>query len=399
MPPTGARPTAANRVHYRMNYSQLRFSAVVDWVEIQVETIKSTNFQTIQIAFSEALELPANVDIYAQAINANAGGGSCHFAVRIHDVRRHSDIAKCLRKVNLKLPLADHWHMRKIEVAIDAFGDDPPTTAGRFYKFMTKPVSTNRRLYRDYKGSGKAVPGRFDSLARHLAEGWQLGIGNKGDDRYQHIYVKDTDTIKGERQTVEPRARMEIRLGGVPLHDALPYQTPDDWQHCRFERLADYFRLRTLKENLDSLTRTVAEAADQMGERKTRNRKGGGIREYSKATKADPINEAIRQALRNLSNRWKGTGKRGRPAKKACGNSVRINKRNPYKHEVEPHNSNNYISTINNQDDSQGQQAIAKLMHLYDSTAAAMQEHDRINAIMDAWISTVETTTPDEAKS
>jgi hypothetical protein len=115
-----------------MNYGQLRFSAVVDWVEIHIETLKSTNFQTIQNAFSEALKLPANLNIYAQAIDANAGGGSCHFSVRIHDVTRHSDIAKCLRKVNLKLPLADHWHMRKIEVAIDAFGDDPATTAGRF---------------------------------------------------------------------------------------------------------------------------------------------------------------------------------------------------------------------------------------------------------------------------
>lgn len=378
-----------------MNYSQLRFSAVVDWVEIQVETIKSTNFQTVQREFSGVLGYKPYID----AIDANAGGGSCHFSVRIHDVRRHSDIAECLRKVNLKLPLADHWHMRKIEVAIDAFGDDPATTAGRFYKFLTKPVSTNRRLYRDYKGSGKAVPGRFDSLVRHLAEGWQIGIGNKSDDCYQHIYVKDTDTIKGERRAVEPRARMEIRLGGAPLHDALPYQTPDDWRHCQFEQLAAYYRLRTLKENLDPLARTVADASDQIGERKTRNRRGGGIREYSKATRADPINEAIRQALRNQSKRWKGTGERGRPAKTACGNSVRINEQNPHKYEEELTNSKNYIPTINNDDDTQGQQAIATLMHLYNSTPAAMREHDRINAIMDTCTSTAAPTSRDEAKS
>jgi hypothetical protein len=179
---------------------------------------------------------------------------------------------------------------------------------------LTKPVSTNRRLYRDYKGSGKAVPGQFASLVRHLAEGWQLGVGNKGDDRYQHIYVKDTDTIKGERRAIEPRARMEIRLGGAPLHDALPYQTPDDWQYCQFERLTAYFRLRTLKENLDPLAQTVVEAADQIGERKTRNRRGGGIRDIQQATKSD---QSMRLSVRHcatLSNRWRSNGQTGAAA-------------------------------------------------------------------------------------
>lgn len=312
-----------------MNQRHIRLKALIDWVEIEIETQQSTNRQTVQRAFAEALNLPDGVNLYVNAISPNRGGGTCHFSIRIHDVKTYSEIEQNLRFVGANLALRSGVKIAKIELALDAYCDDPADQAARFYKFMANPVSDNRRMYRDYKGSGKAVPRHFQSMTRHLSEGWQIGIGNKTDDQYQHIYVKDTDTQDGQRLQVQARARLEVRLSGA----ALPCQTADDWRQYKFERLTDYFRQRELKADLEPLIQTLADAADQIGERKTRNRREGGTRQFSKATKADPINEAIRCALKNLSRSWKGTGKRGRSAKTAtqaaCGNSGQFNELQP----------------------------------------------------------------------
>lgn len=312
-----------------MDYTNsLHCRAVVDWIEVEIQTINTTNFQTVQRAFRKALYLPESINIWVKAHDANEGGGTCRFSVRIQDVTRYSDLEKWLINVSAMLPISENWLISKMELALDVYCNDSEAMTARLYKFMANPASNNRRIYHEGRGTPKAVPRHFDSIIRHLSEGWQIAIGNKTDERYQHLYVKDSDTINGERQAVQKRARLEIRLSGA----ALPYQTREEWQQCKFERLADYFRQRQLKTDLEPLIQTMAEAADQIGERRTRNRREGGIRQYSKATKADPINEAIRQALRDLSKRWKGTGKRGRVAKTACGNSVRINEQNPHKH-------------------------------------------------------------------
>lgn len=333
-----------------MNHNTVRLKAVVDWLEIEIETESATNFQTVQRAFNEALCLPEGVNAWATPIDPGKGGAATRFFVRIHDVERHTDVERLIAEVGSKLVLRPGFRIDKIELALDAYCDDPAAQAASFYKFAATPVSDNRRLYREGRGTPKAVPGRFESIASHLSDGWHLAIGNKTDGRYQHIYVKRTDTQNGERRQVTERARFEIRLSG----EALPYQAADDWKRCRFESLADYFRQREAKPDLDPLIGGAMGAVDQVGERRVRNRREGGTRLYSKATKAAPINEAIRQALRNLSKRWASKGKRGRPitagADSACGNSVRIFGHNPHERWGETANSNNYICENNNTD-------------------------------------------------
>jgi hypothetical protein len=142
----------------------------------------------------------------------------------------------------------------------------------------------------------------FQSLAANLAQGWNIAIGNKTDDWYQHLYVKQTDTQRGELADLDQsdwRARFENRLGGAKL----PFQTADDLRLFRFETLAPLFSQRRERDNLQ---RTSASA--QIGERRTRNRREGGTRQYSQTTEADTaINKVIRQALKDLSERWNRT--------------------------------------------------------------------------------------------
>jgi hypothetical protein len=343
-----------------MDYSKFRFSAVADWIEIEIQTEKSTNFMRVQKMFNEALCLPEGQNIYIEPVSPNDGGGTCLFLVRLHDVEHYADIGRLLIKVGAELSLTPGFKINKIELALDAYCDDLANQAARFYKFMTQPVSKNRRMYRDFKGSGKTIPRHFDSLVRHLSEGWQIGIGNKKDDRYQHIYFKKTNGVETDAETGEERAkplppeqwraRIEVTLSGA----ALPCQTAEQWAACRFERLAHYFRFMKLKDDLEPLIQTTADAIDQIGERRARPRvhegRHSGTRLHGKATQADTeLNSKVRNALRDLSARWKSTGIRGRPTRKTtaicCGNTGEIIELNPHECGEEPMNSNNYQNT------------------------------------------------------
>lgn len=404
-----------------MSYSTFRFRAVVDWIEIQIQTEKTTNFQTVQRAFNEALCLPLGLNIWTKSQDANEGGGASCFSVRLHDVERHADIDRLVIKVGARLSLTPGFKINRIELALDAYCDDPATQAARFYKFMTHPVSDNRRMYRDHVGSVKAMPRTIEALTRHLSEGWQIGIGNKTDDRYQHIYFKTNDTHQGKRQEVEHRARIEVRLSGA----ALPCQTHDAWQKFKFETLAQYFRFTKLKDNLEPLIQTTAEALDQIGERRARKRvhegRESGTRLHSRATQADAeLNSKARDALRKLSARWASDAKRGWPSKtiatSCCGNTGGINEPNPHEcGEEAPNSNNNYIYEQQEQQDKvtatdflvapetttrrnfvrsnesakpihsdQANNAIEEVIQQYEATPEAKKEYDRINELMGA---------------
>lgn len=352
------------------NYPLGKIEALVDWADIRIATSKSSNFHSVQRAFDEALGLPVGLHTYVRPIEPNEGGGTCNFIVRVQDIARHAEIENLLSCVRAKLPLTPGFSIVGLEIALDIYCEDPAAGVASLYKYMTRPASDNRRMYRDFEGSVLTVP-NSNSAARHVANGWMIGVGNKNDDWYQRFYFKKTDGVEivgwetnpctGKPEPIkeakqlppnEWRARMENVFLGKKLLEVLNCQTNEDWAHCKFERLAPYFYQREKRNNLDPLMDKIAAAVDQIGERRTRNRREGGTRQYSKLGKASPLNEAIRQALKNLSNRWKSTGQKGRPVnvakQSACGNSGRINALTPHDCEEPTINSNNYISTNNN---------------------------------------------------
>lgn len=152
-------------------------------------------------------------------------------------------------------------------------------------------------MIRSYK-----VPITATSLIRHIHEGWQLGIGNRSDDYYQHIYFKTKD--KGGELALDPkdyRARIEITLQGA----ALPLQPLDAWEGFRFESLTDWFRFRKMKDDLTPTEKQYADRMVQIGEKAIRNRAGGGTRLHGKMTRADVLlNDRAKGALRRLSDWW-----------------------------------------------------------------------------------------------
>jgi hypothetical protein len=298
-----------------MDYSHLRFRAVVDWIEIEIETAASTNFQTVQRVLKVVLGMPDGRRPYVTARDEEPGGAARKFIFRLYDPDSWSYVVAKLDELAQRFPFASPSKVIAVEVAFDAYSraekaDELAEQAARFYKFCTLVVSQNHRAYWDFKGSAKDVPFRGKSLVRHLSDGWQIGIGNKTDDRYQHIYVKTTDENGTALPRAEHRARIEITLRG----GALPYQHADEWAKADFAkdlRMSAGFRM--MRPNLDQLQRTMLEESTiQIGERKRRwrvakDRSGlSGDRLHRKSTIADSIlNGKARDSFRELTRRWR----------------------------------------------------------------------------------------------
>ncbi|ADG14254.1 hypothetical protein BC1002_0146 [Paraburkholderia atlantica] len=298
-----------------INYNHLRFRAEVDWIEIEIKTISRTNFPTVQRALNSALQLPDSRNVFVKALDEGPGKAASVFRFRLQDPNSWSFVASMLKQLERRFPFASEPKITAIEIAFDAYSRteskmELADQAARFFKFCTLIVSKNCRIYRDFGGSPDSIPFQRASLVRHLWDGWQIGIGNKHDDRLQHIYVKTTDGNGAPLPSAKHRARIEITLRGA----ALPYQGISEWAGADFEKdLRMSAKFRMLKPKLNRFTRAAIEKTTfQVGERKrrwrvTKDRTAvSGERLHSATTIADRhLNEKARDAFRELSRRWR----------------------------------------------------------------------------------------------
>ena len=237
-----------------MNYKKFRFNAVIDWIEFEIETVKPTNFQTIK----RHGEL-----CYVEAIDPGPGGAASHFRFKIHDPTNWQHVATILDGINEDSPLLTASTLVKsIEVSFDAYSHRANRTellelTGRFYRYLTNPVSQNQRFSGlksrpiDRIFSNQQVKTLLDS-GRAICIGNNRN-GNEGtynwecDDRYMQIYLKTTDNGGNDKLIEEKqRARIEIRLRGT----ALPCKTLEEWSSFNFQSLAKYFNFRIINTPL-----------------------------------------------------------------------------------------------------------------------------------------------------
>ena len=353
-----------------------------------------------------ALKRNDNRGIYVEGIGENSAGECCYFRSVIQDVKRYSELgalatdakaAFCRVVVNF------------IEVSFDVYCNDPAEQGALFFMHLNNPVSENRRLYRNGKGTPKQIPHDIEDIKRHLLDGWQIGIGDSVEKdlntRYQHIYVKDTDTISGQRQPVERRARIEITLAG----NSLPSRELADWQRFPFEQLTPFFtRRRERADVTDADKLKEIERRMQIDDDPTQRR--------SHTHEADPINRSVYNALRELSRRWRATAKRGRPATTKHDHSGQLLRGNYLVSDCivseSVRDSNNYIKggnsfpskTQNNQQrqtktertsdlslaesakpiqhDDQSHRAVDELNELFNESPEAKREKEKIDTIM-----------------
>ena len=295
-----------------MNYKNFRFNAVIDWIELEIETVNPTNFQTIKRHIIQPGKKP-----YVKAIDQAAGGAASQFRFKIQDPKNWQHVAAILNGINDDTPLvAEATIVKSIEVSFDAYSntanrDELVRLTELFYRYLTNPVSLKRRFSgrKGFKKDVEAIDSTF-VLRRLLDKGRNICIGNneddstgfkkyKTDDEYMQIYCKTTDNNGIPISSSDYRARIEIRLKG----GALPCTNLNSWREYKFESLSRYFNFRTMNNRVLALApKEFLKAFDSI----TQLSSIGGYkrRKHPLITSPDiELNNHVYEALRCLSDR------------------------------------------------------------------------------------------------
>lgn len=286
-----------------MHYDQFRFEAVVDIIEARIHTTKRNQGWRIKRA------LALHGISYVKPVQPDAAGWSSYFTVRLYDPRTFTALQSKLAIIEENFPFQSPPTITMIEVAFDGYLKDSVAStnqnhlvalAARMAFRHAKPVSSNRRIFRDAKGISAAMPRSLQVLEHKMADGWNVGIGNKTDDQYQHCYLKTTDKKK-PIPTEDHRARFEIRLTGA----GLPHTDVESYREFRFETLAKYICFRKEDESATPLQRAIiAGYGDQASHRKNIKRKDGGGFTTAIMPSDDQLNRIVRKRLQTLTKRW-----------------------------------------------------------------------------------------------
>jgi hypothetical protein len=290
-----------------MDYSLFRFEAVVDFIEARIHTTKRNQGWKMKRA------LALHGISYVKPVQPDAAGWSSQFTVRLHDPRSFAAVQSKLAIIEEKFPFASSPTITMIEVAFDGYLEDPTRSnnrndlaklAARMAYRMANHVSNNRRIYWQGKGSPRAMPRTLEGLEHKLAEGWNVGIGNKTAPQYQHCYVKTTDHNKKPIPTKDHRARFEIRLARTHL----PHTDVESYGDFKFETLAQYICFRKEDDSATPLQQVVVAGygAEASARKSIKRRNGGGIL-TSIMPRDEELNRIVRKRLQTLTKRWQRT--------------------------------------------------------------------------------------------
>lgn len=288
-----------------MDYSLFRFEAVVDFVEIEIHTI----------ARNQGWDIKRQCALfgvsYVTPVRADAAKWASSFTIRLYDPKNFAALQSKIASIGSVFPYAQPPSITMIEVAFDGYlkavtnnatSGDLATLAARMAYRIANPVSTNSRIYRDGKGSPTAMPRALHVTARKMIEGWNVGIGDKTADQYQHGYLKTTDHTDKPIPVKDHRARFEIRLAGA----GLPHTDAESWQSFKFETLARYISFRKEDETAAPFQQIIiAGYADRASHPKTIHNRAEGRTRTSRIMPADTeLNRIVRKQLQRLTLRW-----------------------------------------------------------------------------------------------
>jgi hypothetical protein len=294
--------------------SAYRCRAVVDWLDIRINTKKPTNFMTVQAEITRIRGTPTPV--YVEAQDEGPGRAATIFDIRIHDPNRLAELNAYMKLLDYRLPFFTPPQVVKLELAVDFYSRHnlPTDLSAMTERLMTEFAATgnNPRIYvplKDGQYTTVFLQNRhvlFKPDSRH-----SMYVGNRHDEQSWRIYLKRTDhnqiPITDSR---EHRARVEVTLSGNQLSaHCTSLQSMAD---IRFEGLSDKFRFRKLA--LPQVS--VGDIQRVLDERKVQDlqktfRKGyvalwrSKRRKFSQHSRADiELKEMVRQSLRNLTERF-----------------------------------------------------------------------------------------------
>jgi hypothetical protein len=300
-----------------MSACALTYRTAIDWIELEIQLSRQSNFWTVQDALRAALQMPHQITPFVEAINSGSGNAASAFRFRIQNPMRLHQLTKALDGLSSKFGLED-VKLTAVELAFDTYHHGgglrqlAELAADRF-RFITAQPGDDWYFYRRQKENRRYVntlPQRRE-LVEHFEHLWQLTDRNSKDtDVRYHAYVKTQDNGKA---LVPSRycARLEVTLRGV----ALPFRTVAELATFNFAKLAHHFKFRRLADDLHPAVKQALASwsGRQHGRsgryrRPDRHRLGrySGTSVFRASTVADDeLNATVYECLRKLTRDWR----------------------------------------------------------------------------------------------
>lgn len=298
-----------------MSDGSTSFRSLIDWVELEVQLARQSNFWTVLETLK--VVLGAKTASFVTAMDGGDGNAASRFRIRIQNPTQAATIVAAFEMIRSKFGL-DDVTVTAVEFSFDTFCAGAgirqlaEIAADRF-RFITAPPGDRWYFYRQ-QGEGRhyldALPQRRD-LVEHFEKLWQLtDRHNKRVDVRYHAYVKTRDGGKTLLSS-QYSARIEVTLSG----NALPFKTLSDFAQFNFANVSKYFKFRRLATNLPpsvSLALSIW-LGRQLGRSGKYKRPVPGkpgtysgtsvFRSYAVAD--DDLNTQVYECFRGLGRRWR----------------------------------------------------------------------------------------------
>lgn len=305
-----------------MRHDVFTHRAAVDWIALQIQLSKRSNFMEVRDELRAALQLHPHEKLYVEALDEMSGRSASIFRFRIQDPARGWKLDQVVTRLRRRFDL-NCIQVVAIEVAFDTYSTggsvrELAEIAADRYRFLTTAPGDDWYFYRRM-GEGRRYInddieiGQRRDLVKCFAEGWQLTDRNSQDAPVRfHAYVKTRDRDR-DLLPHTYRARLEITLQG----GSLPCATVEELKRFDFAKLAKHFKFRRLADHLHPAARhtLMTWSKFQIGKRgryrrPNWNRIGtySGTSKFRGSTVADDyLNDAAYECLRKLTRDWRSS--------------------------------------------------------------------------------------------
>lgn len=231
--------------------SVLKVSAKVDYLMLELKTVDTSNFSSVQKSINQAakdlFDQTLHYKVYADPTDEAQGHSATTFRVKFHDVPSLDWMTKLVRQLRLHHGFTEYAVPIELEVAwqfIDSIGaSELAELVGRLASGLSQP-----RMY--YKALW-SMPKSPAQLAQFLEDGWLVSFGHnekaKEPSLYTHrFYFKTTDNGGKPLEKGEWHARFELTLREGYMREHYP--SLGSLTALKGKEFMDKVKLRQVKE-------------------------------------------------------------------------------------------------------------------------------------------------------
>lgn len=103
-----------------MSAGALTYKAAIDWIELEIQLSRQSNFWTVQETLKAALQHPQHVALFVEALDSGSGNAASAFRFRIQNPTRLSELARIIAALHDRFGL-DAVRPTAIELAFNTY--------------------------------------------------------------------------------------------------------------------------------------------------------------------------------------------------------------------------------------------------------------------------------------